>query len=726
MPSYVQVLGGGTLDGGCSLLLCFNERRYLFSCSEGTQRLCGQHHLRLSRLQAVFLPRLEWNRTGGLPGLICTLADAGAGELSLVGPRNTAHYIASLRAFLRRSSFGVEVVEMEEDEIWEDGMIKVRIIELFGTREWQAREAGAKRNCTPPEIKVENLRYARNSERNSYVLQMFKDPLDNGTPVSSVGRRNCNEMHEGLQDEMSGRTTPTHSHEEISSGWRSNERMPSVELREASLCFVVEGPPVAGKFDARRAKQLGVPVGPLNGRLSKGETIVLEDGRTVTPDECVGAATEGGVFAIVEVSCMGQVDDLLLKRERLLHPRLLLLFHCCPRNVYTSDSYLEFRKSIPAGVEQVWLSHENAMLAFPSPAAILTQLQTIDAQMFNVPFAEMGEAELLTKYHWHPPGKLSLVDKCEADQLIESFKDIYSCRSVLSSYAPTRTDPVVTFLGTGAALPGKYRNVSSTLVDFGDCAYLLDCGEGTLGQLYRRFGPTELTAILDRLNGVLVSHLHADHQMGVPGLLRAMKRPLRIVAPHRYKTFLDELGECAHLENTYDFFDCEQIHENGGKETATQLGLDDIKAVPVLHCPRAFGFVFKVGEVQLTYSGDTRPCPALAEAGRGSTILIHEATFCDSLAEEAIAKRHSTLSEAIGVGRDMCAGYTLLTHISQRYAKTLPPYDWNGTVNVLPVMDMMSVSLSRLQKGGLNELIDSMIAILPSDEDQAIDGSNEE
>jgi ribonuclease Z len=54
--------------------------------------------------------------------------------------------------------------------------------------------------------------------------------------------------------------------------------------------------------------------------------------------------------------------------------------------------------------------------------------------------------------------------------------------------------------------------------------------------------------------------------------------------------------------------------------------------------------------VAFRYSGDTRPCDKLIEAGKGATLLIHEATFEDDLIAEAVAKNHSTTTEAIDVG----------------------------------------------------------------------------
>lgn len=52
-----------------------------------------------------------------------------------------------------------------------------------------------------------------------------------------------------------------------------------------------------------------------------------------------------------------------------------------------------------------------------------------------------------------------------------------------------------------------------------------------------------------------------------------------------------------------------------------------------------------------SYSGDTRPCDNLIEAGQNATLLVHEATLEDGMMAEAIAKRHSTTQEAVSVGQ---------------------------------------------------------------------------
>ena len=88
----------------------------------------------------------------------------------------------------------------------------------------------------------------------------------------------------------------------------------------------------------------------------------------------------------------------------------------------------------------------------------------------------------------------------------------------------------------------------------------------------------------------------------------------------------------------------------------------------VSHCygSQAVTLTFPTG-FKFSYSGDCRPSKTFAEIGKHSTVLLHEATFDDELKSDAIAKKHSTTSEAIGVGVAMGARRVILTHFSQRY-----------------------------------------------------------
>jgi len=103
--------------------------------------------------------------------------------------------------------------------------------------------------------------------------------------------------------------------------------------------------------------------------------------------------------------------------------------------------------------------------------------------------------------------------------------------------------------------------------------------------------------------------------------------------------------------------------------------------VPVVHCIDAVGVVVEraahndqENSWKLVFSGDTRPCDSLVQAGEDCTLLIHEATFEDELQNEAVAKNHATTSEAIDSAVRMRARFVMMNHFSQRYPK-IPAFD---------------------------------------------------
>ncbi len=95
------------------------------------------------------------------------------------------------------------------------------------------------------------------------------------------------------------------------------------------------------------------------------------------------------------------------------------------------------------------------------------------------------------------------------------------------------------FLGTGAGVPAKQRNVSSLALimpEYGGDIWLFDCGEATRRQIL------QTKVKLGKVSKVFISHLHGDHVFGLPGLL--------VVAPFKaVRLRLQSTGQKA-LENT--------------------------------------------------------------------------------------------------------------------------------------------------------------------------------
>ncbi|KAJ2339107.1 hypothetical protein GGF43_006718, partial [Coemansia sp. RSA 2618] len=108
MKWSVQIVRPSTHNvGSTSVLIKFASGRYLFNCSEGTQRLSFENKVRLSKLTAVFLTRVDWDNMGGLPGMLLTLAETGSRNLVVCGGHNLTHAMAAMRHFILRSDMGV-------------------------------------------------------------------------------------------------------------------------------------------------------------------------------------------------------------------------------------------------------------------------------------------------------------------------------------------------------------------------------------------------------------------------------------------------------------------------------------------------------------------------------------------------------------------------------------------------------------------------------------------
>ncbi|KAK9692788.1 Metallo-beta-lactamase superfamily [Popillia japonica] len=336
-------------------------------------------------------------------------------------------------------------------------------------------------------------------------------------------------------------------------------------------------------------------------------------------------------------------------------------------------------------------------------------------------------ANTLVSFHLRPrkgldrSGELKLIPSQYIDETksIEGFKEalqdlrlnIFNKKLGLHY----KSYPKVIFFGTGSCIPNKTRNTSGILFETSDtCKILLDCGEGTYGQLVRFYGPTKACEIIKQIKAIFISHLHADHHIGLIGFLQGRRKalnmtnsddaPVYLFAPKQILNWLIFYDRC--FENICNEFvivpnsdlilEDENIAADEKARIFDTLNLNAVNTVLVRHCPNAFGICFTHNDgYKITYSGDTMPCPNLVKLGMNSDLLIHEATMEDELAGEAVIKMHSTTSQAVTAGKNMNAKFTLLTHFSQRYAK-LPRFDENFAENIGIAFDNMQVRLSEL------------------------------
>ena len=136
----------------------------------------------------------------------------------------------------------------------------------------------------------------------------------------------------------------------------------------------------------------------------------------------------------------------------------------------------------------------------------------------------------------------------------------------------------------------------------------------------------------------------------------------------------------------------------------------ELFSIEVFHCDDSFGCILynyknlnnsKDKNWKISYSGDTRPCNNFLNYSKESTVLIHEATLDDELAEDAKDKLHSCFTEGINIGKQNNSYRTILTHFSPRYIK-LSPWQTNFETNkILVANDYMTLNLNDLENSYL-------------------------
>ena len=215
----------------------------------------------------------------------------------------------------------------------------------------------------------------------------------------------------------------------------------------------------------------------------------------------------------------------------------------------------------------------------------------------------------------------------------------------------------LTFLGTGAGnFRGSHRQMSGAFVE----GILLDCGAGTTGRLHD-------AGLFDRVDGVVISHLHSDHIAGLFDLLlhtliTGRKRPLTIVSPPGLAPILRAMNDVgAMVKNPAELYDFQLVE---GLHPEATLGRWKVRGIPMSHTVYNLGYLLETGDSTLFYTGDTRQ-PS-APDGLRADFVIHESTFADRDAHLAEEFGHSTASQAARAATVMGARRLFVTHIGGR------------------------------------------------------------
>lgn len=269
-------------------------------------------------------------------------------------------------------------------------------------------------------------------------------------------------------------------------------------------------------------------------------------------------------------------------------------------------------------------------------------------------------------------------------------------------------DLSVTFLGTGGSVPSARRSTASVLVARGGERLLFDCGEGTQRQMQRSLG-------LVQADEIYLTHFHADHVLGLPGLLKTYdltdrQVPLVVYGPPGLKELfvvlkpligrlgfdlgLVELAPGEAVEHDdYEVRPFEAAHgvrANGYAVVEEERpGRFDPEAAIAAGVPEgpAFAALQRGEEVQggngtvtpddvmgasragrtVVLTGDTAPSPATVMAAADAELLVHDASFAEEEVQRAAETGHSTVGQAAAVAAEAHVKLLALVHISSRY-----------------------------------------------------------
>lgn len=267
-------------------------------------------------------------------------------------------------------------------------------------------------------------------------------------------------------------------------------------------------------------------------------------------------------------------------------------------------------------------------------------------------------------------------------------------------------------LGCGGMMPLPYRHLTSVLLRREGDLFLFDGGEGTQVSLRK------LNLKWKKINAIFVSHTHADHVTGLPGLLMLSSQvdrddPLYIFGPPKIAEYIESSRKVLDMYINYEIV-VKEVREPGIVYEGDGF---HVRAFPLQHTKTCVGYTLEEdprpgefnperarelkvpmgplwsrlqagqtvhgddgtevtpGDVlgptrkgrKFSYVTDTRYLPSIAKEVAGSDFLVCEGMFEDSLADQALEKKHMTASQAATIARDGAVKKLGLIHYSPRY-----------------------------------------------------------
>ncbi|KAJ8756216.1 hypothetical protein K2173_024763 [Erythroxylum novogranatense] len=671
--SYVQILGTGmdTQDTSPSVLLFFDKQRFIFNAGEGLQRFCTEHKIKLSKIDHIFLSRVCSETAGGIPGLLLTLAGMGEEGMSvnIWGPSDLKYLVDAMKSFIPHAamvhtrSFDSDAAILPDSSNLSDTVVlvnnevvKISAI-LLGANGSQGSvvkpgDMSVVYVCELPEI------MGRFDPEKAKALGLKPGPkyseLQCGKSVKSDHQDIMVQPSDVMDPSIPGPIVllvdcPTEFH--------ALELLSTHSLNNYYTCLTDKS-----QEDAKNVTCI-IHLSPTSVINSTGYQNWMKKFGSVQ-HIMAGHEMKNAEIPILKSSAR------IAARLNYLCPQFFpapgfcsmeKLLNSTPNSILSGESPVQkFGESLAAEnlLKFTLRPHVHLGLDKSNVPSLMTPSEVINELLAEIPGIQ--DAAQHIRQFWHGPGGTKGNSTVEDSKIMieEPWLEQNNFPSCLENIR--RDDLEIVFLGTGSSQPSKYRNVSSVYINlFSEGGLLLDCGEGTLGQLKRRYGVKGADEAVRNLRCIWISHIHADHHTGLARVL-ALRRdllkgtvhePLLVVGPRQLKRFLDAYQRLEDLDS--QFIDCRSTTEaswdafendgesesnencppSGSRHTTSSLftrgsimqsywkrpgsptdnsmafpllknlkkvlgeaGLEALISFPVVHCPQAFGIVLKATE----------------------------------------------------------------------------------------------------------------------------------
>ncbi|CAG8752730.1 5108_t:CDS:10, partial [Rhizophagus irregularis] len=440
------------------------------------------------------------------------------------------------------------------------------------------------------------------------------------------------------------------------------------------------------KFDPLAAKALELEPGPQYADLMRGNSVTAPDGTVIHPHQVMDPSRPGMTFIILDVPSTSYISSVCESPEFVTYqisnkdtqPRVII--HMVGNGVLEDKRYQEWMNKFGPETEPIIANEKYC------PQRIIFYSSAL---MDNIP-KKASFAVPMMIYQTEPSFKLDMSQlgpvfdhNIESGKLLESSDDYLNIaeevkQEVARSHSEAKNIPgkdvIITTLGTGSRM-------SATLIKIPNNGFiLLDVGEGTLGSMSRHFGPydqphgddqTSLESRISNLKCIFISHMHADHHLGIVRVLKKWNEihkgvddaTISVFGPSRLQKWLDEYSDVEDIGFSKVKFTDNKDLLFWKQQKGNNTSLDSLQYLKNS---------MRISKVETVAD--------LVRVGKDATLLIHEATFENDLTEQALSKNHSITEEAVSVGERMNA-HTLLL-LTHWYPKVPVFTDDHGRVGI--------------------------------------------